>query len=22
CAKVGVTSFYDSGFYDNRFDVW
>nr|MOV54656.1 immunoglobulin heavy chain junction region [Macaca mulatta] len=22
CAKVGVTSLYDSGFYDNRFDVW
>nr|MOV55412.1 immunoglobulin heavy chain junction region [Macaca mulatta] len=22
CTKVGITNFQDSGFYDNRFDVW
>nr|MOV56632.1 immunoglobulin heavy chain junction region [Macaca mulatta] len=22
CSKIGVTNLFDSGYYDNRFDVW
>nr|MOV53683.1 immunoglobulin heavy chain junction region [Macaca mulatta]MOV54470.1 immunoglobulin heavy chain junction region [Macaca mulatta]MOV57633.1 immunoglobulin heavy chain junction region [Macaca mulatta]MOV57759.1 immunoglobulin heavy chain junction region [Macaca mulatta]MOV58052.1 immunoglobulin heavy chain junction region [Macaca mulatta] len=22
CSKIGVTDVFDSGYYDNRFDVW
>nr|MOV59705.1 immunoglobulin heavy chain junction region [Macaca mulatta] len=22
CSKIGVTDVFDSGYFDNRFDVW